>query len=303
MILAGGSQPDSTACDDGSVTVAGSTPATPPARDYRYGDHPSQFVRLHLPATGVELPIVVVIHGGFWRQQYGIEYADPLCRNLIEHGVAAAAIEYRRVGRPFTGSNRGDVADPAGGGWPMTLTDVARAVDSLDTLGELTARGRLDCSRVVAVGHSAGGHLAAWLAHRGALRSDSPGSVGGTDHRVPILGAVCQAPVIDLVAAAEQRTGGTAVIDLLGGSPLSVAQRYAHASPIGYIGDGARITLVHGVDDDEVPIEQSRRYAAAATAAGDPVELIEIPDVSHYELIDPGQRAWDICRHSVLRML
>ncbi|MGI8414986.1 MAG: alpha/beta hydrolase, partial [Nakamurella sp.] len=55
----------------------------PPPRDYSYGDHASQFVRLHLPETGDRLPVVLVIHGGFWRQRYGIEYADPLCRNLI----------------------------------------------------------------------------------------------------------------------------------------------------------------------------------------------------------------------------
>jgi len=272
-------------------------------RDYAYGDHPSQFVRLHLPEVGDSLPVVLVIHGGFWRQRYGVEYADPLCRSLIQQGVAAAAVEYRRVGLPFTESNRGAVADPAGGGWPMTLTDVARAVDSLDTLGQLTARGRLDVSRIVAIGHSAGGQLAAWLAHRDSLRPATPGAVAPGDHHNPILGAVCQAGVLDLVTAAKNQVGHGAVIDLLGGEPGSVAQRYRHASPINYVGDGARITLVHGLDDDEVPVDQSRRYAAAAVTAGDPVALHEIPDIGHYDMIEPGDPAWLHCRDLALEML
>lgn len=275
----------------------------PPPRDYSYGDHPSQFVRLHLPETGAKLPVVLVVHGGFWRQRYGIEYADPLCRNLISCGVAAAAVEYRRVSRPFAESNRGRLVDPSGGGWPMTLTDIARAVDSLDTLGQLMARGRLDCSRVVAVGHSAGGQLAAWLAHRGALRVGLPGAVEPGDSRVPILGGVCQAAVLDLVAAADQRTGGTAVVDLMGGSPGSVEQRYRHASPITYVGDGARLCLLHGTADDEVPVDQSRRYLASARSAGDPVELIELDGIGHYELVDPRHQAWAVCRDRALQLL
>lgn len=272
-------------------------------QEYRYGSHPSQFVRLHLPETGDRLPVVLVVHGGFWRQRYGIEYVDPLCRNLTEYGVAAAAVEYRRVGRPFDAASRGGIADPNGGGWPMTLTDVARAVDSLDTLGQLMTRGRLDCSRVVAVGHSAGGQLAAWLAHRGALRIGLPGAVGQADEHVPILGAVCQAPVLDLVDAADKRIGGTAVVDLMGGSPGSVAQRYRHASPIAYVGDGARLCLVHGTADDEVPVDQSRRYLASARSAGDPVELVELDAIGHYELVDPRHQAWAICRDRALQLL
>ncbi|MDQ6658392.1 MAG: alpha/beta fold hydrolase [Actinomycetota bacterium] len=276
----------------------------PASRDYAYGDHPSQIVRLWLPEGGDRLPVVLVIHGGFWRQRYGLELAKPLCRNLICYGVAAAAVEYRRVGRPFDASSRGRVSDVSGGGWPMTLIDIARAVDSLDTLGQLMARGRLDCSRVVAVGHSAGGQLAAWLAHRGALRAGLPGAVepGGDEH-LPILGAVCQAPVLDLVAAADQHTGGTAVVDLLGGSPGSVAQRYRHASPISYVGDGARLCLVHGTEDDEVPIEQSRRYLAGALDAGDPVELVELEGIGHYEHLDPQHSAWAVCRDRALQLL
>ena len=123
---------------------------------YQYGPHASQTVRLYLP-TGAHLPVAVVIHGGYWRSTYGMELAEPLGRDLTRFGVAAAVIEYRRVGE--------------GGGWPTTLADVARAVDSLAGPGQQLAEGRLLLDRVAAVGHSAGGHLAAWLAHRGSLRA------------------------------------------------------------------------------------------------------------------------------------
>ena len=131
--------------------------------EYAYGPHPSQTVRLYLP-TGSHLPVAVVIHGGYWRATYGMELAEPLGLDLTRFGVAAAVIEYRRVGE--------------GGGWPTTLADAARAVDSLAGPGQQLAEGRLQLDRVAAVGHSAGGHLAAWLAHRGSLRAGTAGSVG-----------------------------------------------------------------------------------------------------------------------------
>ena len=90
-------------------------------RDYAYGPHPSQRIRLFLP-TGSYLTVVVVIHGGYWRSIYGMELAEPLGYDLTRFGVAAAVIEYRRVGE--------------GGGWPTTLADVSRAVDSLAGPGQ-----------------------------------------------------------------------------------------------------------------------------------------------------------------------
>ncbi len=230
---------------------------------YSYGPEPSQFLRLYLPA-GADLPVVVVIHGGFWRQRYGIELADPLAAQLTEFGVAAAAVEYRRVGPEGTG------------GWPTTLADVAAAVDSLAGAGQRLAGGRLRLSAVVAVGHSAGGQLAAWLAHRNSLPPATPGSFGSLAP-VAVTGAVSQAGVLDLVGGARERLGNGAVEDMMGGSPASWPERYANASPLAHVGDGARIVCVHGDADDVVPISQSERYAAAARAAGDPVELVALP--------------------------
>jgi acetyl esterase/lipase len=260
-------------------------------RTMRYGSDPSQFARLHLPRYDSDLPVVVVVHGGFWRQRYDIELADPLADDLAKHGFAGVAVEYRRVG------------DGGRGGWPQTLMDVANAVDNLPAAGQYLARGRLDLSRVAAVGHSAGGHLVGWLAHRGALREATPGRTTPGDDHLPLRGVVSQAGVLDLVGASDERLGDGAVIDLMEGSAGSVPQRYQHASPLAHVGDGARVVCVHGDADDEVPLSQSERYVQAAQAAGDPAELITLPGVGHYELIDPAHHAWEVCREQLSALL
>ncbi len=257
--------------------------------EYAYGSHPSQFVRLHLPAAGDHLPVAVILHGGFWRAKYGVELAEPLAADLVRFGIAAAAVEYRRVGD--------------GGGWPTTMADVARAVDHLATAGQFVADGRLRLDRVAAVGHSAGGQLATWLAHRRSLRAGTAGSITAATTFVPIVGAVSQAGLLDLVAASDERLGDGAVIDLMQGVAGSVPQRYHHSSPLAHVGDGARVVCVHGDADIVVPLTQSQRYVDAATAAGDPVRLVILPGVDHSQLIDPEHSAWTACRDAVLQMV
>lgn len=257
-------------------------------QEYRYGSHPSQFVRLHLPA-GDQLPVAVVLHGGFWRSKYGVELAEPLAADLARFGIAAAAVEYRRVGD--------------GGGWPTTMADVARAVDHLATAGQYVAENRLRLDRVMAVGHSAGGQLAAWLTHREALRSGTAGSISAESVFVPVRAAVCQAAVLDLAGASHERLGNGAVDDLMQGAAGSVPQRYHHSSPLAHVGDGATVVCIHGDADDVVPLSQSQRYVDAARAAGDPARLTILPGVDHMQLVDVENEAWSVCRDSVLQLM
>ena len=260
-------------------------------RTMRYGSHPDQFARLHLPRYGSNLPVVVVVHGGFWRQRYDVSLADPLADDLARHGYVGVAVEYRRVG------------DGGSGGWPQTLVDVATAVDDLQAGGQYLARGRMDLSRVAAVGHSAGGHLVGWLAHRGSLRASTPGRTEPGDGHQVLAGVVSQAGVLDLVGASDERLGDGAVTDLMEGSAGPLPQRYQHASPLAHVGDGARVVCVHGDADDTVPISQSERYVAAAVAAGDRAELVTLPGVGHFELIDPAHQAWAVCRQQLGALL
>ncbi|HWT24585.1 MAG TPA: alpha/beta hydrolase, partial [Solirubrobacteraceae bacterium] len=117
---------------------------------HAYGRARSQVGELFVPGGGGPRPVAVVFHGGFWRAQYGRRLTRAICEDLAGRGWAAWNVEYRRLGRL------------SGGGWPRTLEDAAAAVDHLADI----PRVELDLDRVVAIGHSAGGQLAAWVAAR-----------------------------------------------------------------------------------------------------------------------------------------
>ena len=151
----------------------------PPAPSIAYGEHPDQVGNLHLPGReGGPWPCVVLLHGGFWRVGWDRTLMTLLADDLARRGIAAWNVEYRRVGQ-------------GGGGWPGTLEDVAAAIDHLAEFDHL------DHTRVATCGHSAGGHLALWLAGRHLL----PAGVPGADPQVRPSAAVAQAGVCDLERA------------------------------------------------------------------------------------------------------
>jgi acetyl esterase/lipase len=227
------------------------------AEHHRYGPHRSQVADLTLPDGPGPHPVVVLIHGGCWRRRYDRHLMDALAADLAGRGLAAWNCEYRRVGMN------------AGGGWPATGADVAAAIDHL---AELAAP--LDLRRVVAVGHSAGGHLALWAAGRDGAR-------------VPLAAVVGQAAVSDLEAAAAQGVCGGMVERLLGGAPGDVPDRYGAASPARRLPLRLPALLVHGDRDDTVPVAMSRDFAAAAGC-----DLAELAGDGHYEHLEPESRAW-----------
>jgi acetyl esterase/lipase len=236
---------------------------SPPAPCVAYGDHADQVANLHLPsAEGGPWPVVVLVHGGFWRRRWDRTTTTPLARELAARGLLVWNVEYRRVGQE-------------GGGWPGTLLDVAAATDHLADVPDA------DLGRVVAVGHSAGGHLALWLAARPRLAAGVPGS----GPRVRLRGAVALAGVCDLVRGAQDGLGDGAVAELLGGAPDEQPDRYAAASPTALLPLGVPQVLVHGGRDAIVPPDQSRGYARVARAAGDPVELVELAGADHFDVV------------------
>ncbi len=249
------------------------TPA--PAADARiaYGTEPHQFGDLRLPAGPGPHPVVVVVHGGFWRAKYGLEHAGHLCADLTQRGFATWSLEYRRVGHD-------------GGGWPGTLEDVARGTDFLRTLAQSQS---LDLSRVVALGHSAGGHLVAWLGGRHRLR---PGDALHVDAPLPLRGVVPLAGVVDLARAFAHRLGDGIVETFVGGTPSSVPDRYRAASPAALQPLGVPQVLVHGTEDDTVPVSMSEDFCARGREQGDDVRCVTLPGAGHFEVIDPRSREW-----------
>lgn len=229
---------------------------------------------LWLPAgapTAAALPVVVLLHGGYWRAMYTKRLMHPLARAVVEQGWAAYNVEYRRTG--LLGG---------GGGWPATFIDVAAAVDHIAELPEL------DATRVVTCGHSAGGHLALWAAARGRLPADAPGA----RPRVAVRGAISLAGVVDLERAADTGLGAGAVATLLGGSPRRRPDRYAAASPARLLPLGVPQVLLHGDTDGVVPLSLSADYTDRAVAAGDDARLVTLAGVDHMAVIQPSSPAW-----------
>jgi acetyl esterase/lipase len=236
----------------------------------RYGDDPSQVGELYLPDGDQPTPVVVVLHGGFWRDRYDRHLMDDLCADLAARGLAAWNLEYRRLG--------------GGGGWPATFEDVAAGIDHL---AELDAPLQLD--RVSAVGHSAGGHLALWAAGRHRLPEGQPGA----GPRVRVRRTVSQAGVTDVAEASRLRLSDGVADELLGAPACDVPELVALTSPRALLPLGVSQLVIHGGDDDTVPARMSSDYAAAAWAAGDDrVALILLPEQGHFEHIDPTEQAW-----------
>ena len=247
-----------------------------------YGPDTAQMGELRVPPGAGPHPVIVLLHGGLWLADYGLDLMTPLAEDLTAHGVATWNVEYRRLGDD-------------GGGWPGTFLDVAAGCDHLRRLAP--AHG-LDPSRVVSLGHSAGGHLALWVAARARLpRAEDPLFVADP---LPLRGAVSLAGIPDLRRAAE--LGFSAVRRLLGGTPAEVPARYALGSPAALLPLGVQQVLVHGTDDRVVPLALSEDYRAAATARGDTVELVALPGIGHFEPIDPGSRAWPVARERTLAL-
>ena len=245
-----------------------SRPQPPPDKREAYGADPNQFIELRLPTGKAAHPVLLNLHGGYWRAKYDLAHAGHLCEALRAAGIATFNVEYRRVGNP-------------GGGWPGTFADIRSAYHYVR---QQSTRFHLDLNRLVVMGHSAGGQLALCLAaHETSLRS-----------------AIALAGVVDLKKAFALHLSNDAVVEFLGGTPNDVPDHYREADPMELKIPQARQWLIHGTDDDTVPVEFSREYAQQKKKSGERAELIEIPGCGHFELIDPDSAAFQKVRATVL---
>lgn len=241
----------------------------------QYGELPRQRGEWWLPpgAPDGPLPTVVLVHGGYWRSAYDLSLQDAVAADLAARGSLVWNVDYRPSDEP----------------WPATLADVAAAYDWL-AAGRYA--DRVDRTRVSVVGHSAGGHLALWLASRDRLPADAP---GGARSGPPVAAVVAQAPVAALVAGARQGLGSGAVQALLGGGPDDVPERYAVADPLALAPTGVPTLCVHAPGDDLVPLSQSEAYVAAA---GGQARLVTF-EGGHFEHLDPDSRACALMREAL----
>ena len=229
----------------------------------RYAAHDAGLIDVHLPADVTQpAPLVVYVHGGFWREAVARTHARPLANALASDGIAVASVEYRR----------GPDA------WSRTSSDLEAALAALpgllDGLGVRT-------TTTTFVGHSAGGHLVLWLANE--------------PH--PVDRVVALAPVGDLRFAADAGLGSGATVDFLGGTPDAVPQVYDAADPATRMDTrpDCEVVVVHGDRDDVVPVETSRRLAARHPW----LDLRELAGADHFDVIDPVSPAWPAVRSAV----
>jgi acetyl esterase/lipase len=251
-------------------------PAPPPDHVIRYGTGPQHVADVRLPGTTSRpAPLVIFLHGGFWRAAYDRSHTGPLATALTAAGYALCVPEFRRTGQP-------------GGGWPGTFEDVAAAVDRSPALVKgVVGPGVIADEPALLAGHSAGGHLALWAAGRHLLGPDS-----GWHADARARGVVALAGVSALADCYDQGLGNGAAAVLMGGGPARFPQRYLAADPAALLPLGCPVRLVHGSLDDAVPSAMSRGYAALGRAAGDDTRLVELPGASHFDVIDPLSPAW-----------
>ena len=266
----------------------------PPAdRRLKYGAGELQFGDLRVPSLpeGQRAPLVMFLHGGWWKAAYGLGYGGHLCAALKAAGIATWSIEYRRVG-------------DAGGGWPGTFEDVAAGYDYLGTLAKSVP---VDLNRVVVAGHSAGGHLAYWLAGRPHLPEQ--GSLAGLRQIRPMRGVIALAGAVDLRLTIDLAGWFTFAHDkqeveaLMGGTPAEHPDRYKAANPGDLLPLNVPQFLLQGTDDDQLPPQLPVRWAERGRQMGEKVAVDLIPGADHFDLVDPQSKAWPRVMAAILKAL
>jgi acetyl esterase/lipase len=243
-----------------------------------YGDDPLQFGELRLPEGDGPFPVVVFMHGGCWMSEYDIAHSRKLTDAFPREGIAVWSLEYRRIGDP-------------GGAWPGTFEDIESGVAHLSLIAEQYS---LDLERVILAGHSAGGHLALWMAQRIEERQ--------MDNIIRPRGVLGLAPAPDLEYLYEQGSCDNAAAKLMGGSPEEFPERYAQGSVANRIPQTTpQIAVVGKYDETWRPV--GVRYATAATEQGAPIEVIDAPESGHFEMIDPDSTTWPLVLDAARRLL
>lgn len=263
----------------------------PGARRIAYGADPLQFGELRVPATRGPHPVAIIVHGGCWVSKLGnmderavaLDNMRPMAAALTEAGIATWNVEYRRLGN-------------AGGGWPGTFQDVAQATDFIRTLAEAN---ELDLTRVIAVGHSAGGHFALWLAARPKLPQTSELYLSNPLSLRGVVDLDGPADLKAVMSVQQSACGSPVITTLMGGSPEEQPERYRAGSPIELLPFGVRQEFLAS----RMTAAQVPPYDTAAKRAGDVLHTTVLPTAGHFMFIDPQSDVWPEVIAAIRRLL
>jgi acetyl esterase/lipase len=252
-----------------------SQPRRTPDAVVPYGPAPAQVAELFLPKTKGPHPVVVLLHGGCFLKEFeGLAQTSAIAADLAGRGYAVWNVDYRKLGEP-------------GAGYPGTFQDVAAAIDALR---QQAATHDLDLGRVVALGHSAGGHLALWAASRGRIPAASPLHVVDP---LALSAAIALAGIGDLKGQGRvfALPCGDDTLDRL----VDAGRRkdpYADTSPAALLPPAAKVVMVHGVFDSVMPPHTGLAFADQVRRAGGRAEVVTIPDAGHFDVVIPTTAAW-----------
>jgi acetyl esterase/lipase len=266
-----------------------SRPVLKASKRIAYGAGAFQFGDLWLPddqKLGAR-PVVVFFHGGWWKSEYDLAYAGYLCAALAREGIACWSVEYRRVGS-------------SGGGWPNTFEDAAAG---FDFISEIAGEHRLNLSRMLVMGHSAGGHLAFWIAGRSHIENQSelfsPQPKAFPKAVIALAGAVDLRLIIELAGTGEFAHIKENVFQLMGGDLARFPERYRAGNPGELLPFSADQILIQGTDDDQIPPELPSRWAEIARKIGSKASVRILPATDHFDVVDPESFAWATVVHAV----
>lgn len=253
-----------------------------------YGNDPLQFGDLRLPQTSGLHPVAIIIHGGCWLSTFAdLKNTAALADSLRKMGIATWNVEYRRI-------------DHDGGGWPGTFNDVANATDFLRKIDK---KYSLDLNKVIAIGHSSGGHLALWLAGRHRLPTTS---ILYQNKPLVLRGVISLGGVTDLQAFREKAfniCGMDVIASLLGGDEKQIERHYYETSPIKLLPFGIPQRLICGKDDLAIDKPSNKAYVLQAKKLEDNAKLVQIKFAGHHEYNVPNSVTWGIIRKEVLDIL
>lgn len=259
-----------------------------PDETLRYGDAPSQYVELTVPDGTGPFPVAVLVHGGCWVSEFGgITQFRDMAGALVAQGIAVWNVEYRRN-------------DEAGGGYPGVYQDIDAA---LALLARQARRHRIDPARLVAIGHSAGGHLVRWAAGRDRLPPTSPlrGPVA-----LPVRQVISLGTAGGNLRTEGERLKGFCGLDLptLTGQPgAGRSDVFADTNPSDLLPNGSHTVLINGELDRLSPPSLALEHAALIRQAGDSVETLALPGASHFDEVATRSPAWQLILPVILRLL